>query len=311
MLFRSDLALLASQWLNDETPEGMVWVSIDDPGVQGHEPFIGEMSKYETTNAQYCKFLNDALASGDILFDGYRVIGKYGSNSGVDYINQPYYFIGGPAQITFINGTFKVLSREGNDMSNHPVSVVTWFGAMAFANYYGWRLPTEWEWQAVADYDGSYNYGCGATISHTMANYDNINPLFLSFYPYTAPVGIYPAYGYGICDMAGNVYELTSSCQFENCNPDSDPRVYRGGSWGSPNAECDNRIRKMCIKIDTHIKDLNTSTYKQAIFEYFWLFGLWIVEKLYNIQTDWQETINLAYRKALAWLGHSNSEMLD
>jgi hypothetical protein len=32
----------------------MTWVSINDPGVSGHEAFNGQMSKYETTNAQYC-----------------------------------------------------------------------------------------------------------------------------------------------------------------------------------------------------------------------------------------------------------------
>ena len=45
---------------------GMVWVSINDPGVPEHEGFVGQMSKYETTNAQYCQFLNAAIASGDI-----------------------------------------------------------------------------------------------------------------------------------------------------------------------------------------------------------------------------------------------------
>jgi len=37
---------------------------------------------------------------------------------------------------------------------------------------------------------------------------------------------------------------------------------------------------KMCIKIDAHIKHLNTSTYKSAIFECFGLLGFWVVEKL-------------------------------
>jgi hypothetical protein len=38
-------------------PAGMAWVSINDLGVPTHEPFNGEMSKYETTNAQYCQYL--------------------------------------------------------------------------------------------------------------------------------------------------------------------------------------------------------------------------------------------------------------
>jgi len=51
---------------------GIMWVSINDPGVSGHEPFNGEMSKYETTNAQYCQFLNAAKATGDIIVGGNR-----------------------------------------------------------------------------------------------------------------------------------------------------------------------------------------------------------------------------------------------
>ena len=54
---------------------GMTWVPIDDPGVYGHEGFTGEMSQYETTNAQYCDYLNAALASGDITVSGSYVVG--------------------------------------------------------------------------------------------------------------------------------------------------------------------------------------------------------------------------------------------
>mgnify|MGYP000897189352 FL=1 len=51
----ADLAIFASQWLTEGIPEPdkMVWVSINDPGLPSHEGFNGEMSKYETTNAQY------------------------------------------------------------------------------------------------------------------------------------------------------------------------------------------------------------------------------------------------------------------
>ena len=83
---------------------------------------------------------------------------------------------------------------------------MTWYGAAAFADCYGWRLPTEWEWQAVADYDGSYEWACGPVIHNAMANYRG------SYHPEgTITVGIFGSYGYGLCDMAGNVSEWTSS----------------------------------------------------------------------------------------------------
>jgi formylglycine-generating enzyme required for sulfatase activity len=121
-------------------------------------------------------------------------------------------------------------------MANHPVVEVSWYGAMAFCNYYGCRLPTEMEWQAVADYDGSYTYGCGTTIDQSKANCTRYlryaNPLNLSSKPYTSPVDYYPSYGYGMNDMAGNVWEWTLP-------KDSDIIPFlRGGCWNTDDDYC-------------------------------------------------------------------------
>ncbi len=228
-----DFSIFAVDWLRNGNPFDpeyteplpMIWVYINDPGVSGHEPFNGEMSKYETTNAQYCEFLNAALASGDVVIQSSDVYGNSGPYDGQIYYDMSSSY----AQISYSGGSFYVETRDGYSMANHPVVEVSWYGAMAFASYYGWRLPTEWEWQAVADYDGSYIYGCGTTIDHSKANYDFDNPLNLTSYPYTSPVGYYPAYGYGMNDMAGNVWEWTDSCYYAGCNPDY--RVFRGGCW--------------------------------------------------------------------------------
>lgn len=210
------------------------WVYIDDPGVSGHEPFIGYMSKYETTNAQYCTFLNAALASGDIALNNNSVYGANGSNIGVDFVNQLYYELykqginnynatnGGASKINFDGNSFFVESG----FENYPATYVSWYGAVAFANYYGWRLPTEWEWQAVADYDSSFTYGCGILINNSKANYKG------SYHPQgTTPVGSFGAYGYGLCDMTGNVWEWTSTIIGNN-------RVFRGGCWINPANLC-------------------------------------------------------------------------
>ncbi len=211
--------------------DSMVWVYINDPGVSGHESFNGYMSKYETTNAQYCQFLSAALASGDIIVGANNIIyGANGSNNGIDFIGEVYfntYAADSDSQITYNGGTFSVRSCDGYDMSNHPVVEVSWYGATAFCNYYGYRLPTEWEWQAVADYDGSYTYGCGTSIDHSKANYDYDDPLGLSSCgPRTTPVNYYSSYGYGMCDMAGNVQEWTDSYIYHEGY-----YVLRGGCW--------------------------------------------------------------------------------
>jgi hypothetical protein len=210
-------------------PAGMVWVYFDEWSARGYEGYI---SKYETTNAQYCEFLNAAKASGDITVSGNNVLGANGSNIGDDFVGQYYYNLAGPgytgagatnggaARINYTGGVFTVDSG----FENHPVTYVSWYGATAFAEYYGCTLPTEWQWQAVADYDGSYNYGCGTTINNSIANY------FSSTHPDgTTAVGAFGTYGYGMADMAGNVWEWTSSCYYSDCR--SSYRVLRGGSW--------------------------------------------------------------------------------
>jgi formylglycine-generating enzyme required for sulfatase activity len=204
------------------------------------------MSRYETTNAQYCQFLNAALASGDIYVSSNIVYGASGSNIGGDFVGQVYcetFASDSYSQIVYSGGSFSVRTRDGldtngqpavYDMNDHPVVMVTWYGATAFCNYYGYQLPTEWEWQAVADYDGSYTYGCGTTIDHNKANYDLANPLGLSSPPYTSLVNHYPSYGYGMNDMAGGVWEWTSSLW----DPQYDYRVLRGGSLASNGNVC-------------------------------------------------------------------------
>ena len=216
----------------------MTWVSIDDPGVLGHEGFKGLMSKYETTNAQYCAFLNAALASGDITVSGDDVNGANGTNNGVDFVGVIYYNLVGPG-FTFngaTNGGAVRINYTGSEFTvdagfeNYPVTYVSWYGAMAFCHYYNYRLPTEWEWQAIADYDGSYVYATGLTINNSIANYYN------STHPDgPAAVGSFgdPAgYGFGICDMAGNVWEWTSTIS-------SSSRIMRGGSWGGNVTNCE------------------------------------------------------------------------
>ncbi len=120
----------------------------------------------------------------------------------------------------------------------HPVVGVTWYGAMAYAKWIGKRLPTEGEWE-VAAAGGLVDciYPTGKDIDRTQANF---------FSSDTTPVLSYPANGYGLYDMAGNVYEWCQdwydyhyynlSVQ-EPHNPKGPLqgvyRVLRGGCWKS------------------------------------------------------------------------------
>ncbi len=181
-----------------------------------------QMSKFEVTNEMYCDFLNESLISPDSA--GKLIeIGDGGS------------------AISYHDGQYLV----EDSLKEKPMSLVNWYGADAYSRHYGYRLPTEAEWEYAAK---------GGQISFFRQLFGKVqnkseNDRIDLFAWYNANsggephrVGLKQPNRAGLYDMTGNVDEwcqdwyLSGYYEISGVHNPQGPcqaqfKVIRGGSW--------------------------------------------------------------------------------
>ena len=226
--------------------------------VPAGEFYFGQHEDIETTDAyeimvtdvtaqQYADYLNAAVADGTLKIEGDYVLGYYPGDEfravkhelEIKAGDWEYIPLADPSQRVRYDGTrFSV--QQGYE--NHPMTMVTWFGAWGYCEYNESRLPTEIEWEKAARGTDARPFPWGDEILRENANfYASRDPFedMSSFGSRTSPVGFYngksydgyqtvnSASPYGLYDMAGNVWQWVGDVQPQEGFSD---RFMKGGS---------------------------------------------------------------------------------
>lgn len=179
------------------------------------------MDEHEVTNAQYARFLNEVgnqMEGGDLWYEA-------GDKE---------------AQIHKEGETWS--PEEG--YADHPAMLLTWYGARAYCEWAGRRLPTEAEWEKAArgGLKGK-TYPWGDRLPVCTPGAENGVRFWDCSYG-TVPVKTFQPNGYGLYDMVGNTWEWVSDWydytyywDSPRENPrgpsEGEKRVLRGGSWSN------------------------------------------------------------------------------
>jgi formylglycine-generating enzyme required for sulfatase activity len=217
-------------------------------GLHEHETNLDynyEIMVTDVTNLQFANYLNDALAAGTIKLIGDQIVGYYPGDEFNAYEHEEEIQAGDWLHVPLDDPGLRLEFDAGAftpqaGYENHPMSMVTWFGAKAYCDFYDWRLPTEVEWEKAARGEDARPFPWGESIEPNNANYYSSHDIFekiVGGLGDTTPVGFFNGHRYegyqtidspspyGLYDMAGNVWQWAGNV-YENQHY----RYMRGGS---------------------------------------------------------------------------------
>ncbi|MEX0359988.1 MAG: formylglycine-generating enzyme family protein [Allomuricauda sp.] len=294
----------------------------NDPMAMGHEKpshpvavdgFFIDVS--EVTNAQYAKFTKETgyitLAERTIDWEEMKKQLPAGTPKPHDSILQPGSLVFREGMVTnlqdysqwwkwTIGANWKQPNGPGSSIKgkdNEPVVHIAYEDAIAYCEWAGRRLPTEAEWEYAAR--GGNTNGIHYWGDEVESLAKNANTWTGEFprtndqsdgYVRRAPVMSYPPNGYGLHDMAGNVWEWTSdwynsnyykeqaatgktqhnpqgaSRAFNSINPYAVEKVIKGGSFLCSASYCASyRISsRMATSLDSGLEHLGFRTVLDA-----------------------------------------------
>jgi formylglycine-generating enzyme required for sulfatase activity len=238
--------------------DGVATCGIDERTVTLTRAF--HLGQHEVTNQEYVDALQWAYDQGYVTATSASVADNLdGSTEELVDLDDP------DCEIAFGGGVFSVQDAGHGVNPDHPVHLVTWYGAVRYCDWLsmlaghprayehtgdwacnggdpysaqGYRLPTDAEWEYAAQFNDDRIYPWGNDPPNcSRANYA------ACAIGWSQPVGSYPDAPavLGLSDIAGNVWEWTNdwyTCDL-GTSPVTDPpgqasgftRVLRGASW--------------------------------------------------------------------------------